>query len=114
MLSEKYLDAAIKNVEEELVKYELKFPTICGTPLSSNYHPYEYTTPELDVSGVQYFQEIIGVFRWVVELGRAEILLEVALLSTHLAFPLEGRLQQVYRIFGYFNKSLYGSRSPAY
>ena len=35
---------------------------------------------------------------------RVDILLEVALLSTHLALPLEVHLQQVYHIFGYLNK----------
>ena len=87
-------------------KHELNFPTRCDTPLSSNYHPSEDTTPELDASSVQYFQDIIGVLRWVVELDRVEILLEVALLSTHLTLPREGHLQQVYHSFGYLKKSL--------
>ena len=63
MLSEKYLDAAINNVEENLAKHELKLPTICDTPLSSNYHPSEDNKPELDASGAKYFLEIIGVLR---------------------------------------------------
>ena len=36
-------------------KHELKFPTRCDTPLSSNYYPSEDTTPELDTRGVQHF-----------------------------------------------------------
>ena len=76
--SEKYLDSAINNVEEKLEKHKLEFTTRCDTTLSSNYYPSEYTTPELDSSGVQYFQGLIGVLIWVVELGRVEILLEVA------------------------------------
>ena len=51
--------------------------------------------------GVQAYQEIIGVLRWAAELGRVDILLEVALMSTHMAMPREGHLQQLYRIFGY-------------
>ena len=62
-------------------------------------------TLEFDARGVQYFQEIIGVLIWTVELGRVEYFLEVALLSTHLALPREGRLQKVYHIFGYLKKS---------
>ena len=38
------------------------------------------------------------------ELGRLDILLEVDLLSTHLALPREGHLQQVCHIFGYLKK----------
>ena len=92
MSSEKYLGATLKNVKEKLAKHELNLPTRCDTPLSSNYHPSEDTTKELDSSGVRYFQELIGVLRWAVELGRVDILLEVALLSTHLAFPRAGHL----------------------
>ena len=75
MLPENYPGAAIKNVEEQLEKHELNFPTRCDTPLSSNFHPSEDTVPELDASCVQYFQEIIGVLRLAMKLGRLVILL---------------------------------------
>ena len=80
-------------------------PTRCDTTLYSNYHPSEYKTPELDASGGKYFQDLIGVFIWAVELGRVEILLEVALLYTHLDLQREGHLQQVNHIFEYLKKS---------
>lgn len=44
---------------------------------------------------------MIGVLRWSIELGRIDIATEVSMLSTHLAMPREGHLQQVYHIFGY-------------
>ena len=103
-VSEKYLDAAINNVEEKLAKHELKLPTRCDTPLSSTCHPSEDTTPELDASGVQYFQEIKGVLKWTVELVIMGIFLEAALLYTHLALPREYHLQQVHHIFVYLKK----------
>ena len=104
MSSVKYLKAAIANVEAKLGPNE-KLPTRCDTPFSSGYHPAEDTTPELDANGLQYFQEMIGVLRWAVEIGRVDILLEVALLSTHLALPREGHMQQVLHIFAYLKKS---------
>ena len=104
-MSEKYLDAAIKNVEDNLEKHELKLPTICDTPLSSNYRPSKDTTTELNASGVQDLQGLIGGLIWPVELVRVDILLEVSLLSTRLTFTYEGHLQQVYYIFGYLKKS---------
>ena len=51
--------------------------------------------------GVQYYQELVGILRWAVELGHVDILLETALMSTHLALPRAGHLNQLYRIFGY-------------
>ena len=37
----------------------------------------------------------------MVELGHVNICLEVSLLSSHLALPHQGHLQQLYHIFGY-------------
>mmetsp|Transcript_5914 Transcript_5914/g.9070 ORF Transcript_5914/g.9070 Transcript_5914/m.9070 type:complete len:287 (-) Transcript_5914:332-1192(-) len=83
----------------------LRLPTKCFTPFVSNYHPAEDVTPKLDAQGTNYFQELIGVLQWVIELGRVDILLEVSLLSSHLALPCTGHLQQVYHIFGYLKAS---------
>ncbi|KAI2505828.1 Reverse transcriptase (RNA-dependent DNA polymerase) [Fragilaria crotonensis] len=60
------------------------------------------TSPELKSDGIQLYRELIGISRWAVELGRVDVLLEVALMLTHKAMPREGHLQQLYRIFGYF------------
>jgi len=67
-------------------------------------HPAEDTSKELDAEGTRYYQELIGVLRWAIELGRVDILLEVALLLSHLALPRVGHLQQVYHIFGYLDQ----------
>lgn len=105
MSSEKYVKAAIANVEEKLGKNDERLPTKCITPTASGYHPSEDTTQELDADGLQLYQELIGVLRWAIEIGRVDILLEVALLSSHLALPRVGHLNQVYHIFGYLKAS---------
>ncbi len=56
-------------------------------------------SPELKNDGIQLYQELIGVLRWAVELGRVDILLEVSLMSTYMAMPREGHVQQLYRMF---------------
>ena len=101
MSAEKYVGMAVKNVEESLAKKGMRLPTKCYTPVSTDYRPELDTSAELKADGVQYYQELIGVLRWAVELGRVDILLETALLSTHLAMPRIGHLNQVYRMFGY-------------
>jgi hypothetical protein len=50
------------------------------------------------------FQNIIGVLRWVVELGRIDINLEVSLLSQYLAAPRIGHLLQACNIVKYIDK----------
>ena len=101
MSAEKYVLASVRNVEESLAKKGLRLPTKCYTPLPPDYHPELDTSNELKADGTQYYQELIGVLRWAVELGRVDILLETALLSSHLAMPRVGHLNQAYRVFGY-------------
>jgi len=103
--SEEYIKSAVRNVEEKLEKSNLRLPTKCLTPFSSGYHPAEDTSPELNTEGLNYYQELIGVLRWGIELGRVDILLEVSLLSCHLSLPRSGHLSQVYHIFGYLKYS---------
>ena len=103
--SEKYLKAAIANVEDTLKGVNGKLPSHCPTPFSSGYHPAEDTSIELNDEGLKIYQEMIGVLRWAVEIGRLDILLEVSLLSSYLAMPRTGHLAQVYHIFGYLKHS---------
>ena len=110
--AEKYVTASVKNVEEALAKRGLRLPSKCYTPLPSDYRPELETSPELKSDGIQQYQELVGVLRWAVELGRVDIMLEVALMSTHMAMPREGHLQQLYRIFGYFK--IYPKRKIAF
>ena len=46
-----------------------------------------------------YYQSLIGILRWIVELGRVDVCLEVSMMSSHLALPREGHLEQVLHIF---------------
>ena len=92
MSSEKYVKSAIENIEQTLVESNQCLPTKCRTPLSSGYRPELDTSPELKAEGLQRYQELIGILRWAVELGRVNILLETALMSMHLALPRWGHL----------------------
>ena len=98
--SEKYVRLAVENIKQILQKGGQKLPSKCKTPLSSSYRPELDTSPELKQSGLQRYQELIGVLRWAVELGRVDILLETSMMSTHLAFPWRRHLEQLYHMFG--------------
>ena len=101
MSPEQYVKAAVTNVEEDLAKQGRRLPSKCVTPFTSNYAPWSEESPELKAHGVQRFQELIGQLRWAVEIGRVDILLETSLLSSHLAMPRVGHLEQAIHIFGY-------------
>jgi len=67
------------------------------------------TTPVLDEESTNRFQQLIGILRWAIELGRIDILTEVSCLLQHLAEPREGHLIAVYKIFKYLNLRLKNS-----
>jgi hypothetical protein len=101
MSSHAYVKAAVANVEAALDASGQRLPSRCTTPIQANYRPELDTTSELNLKGMRYYQEQIGVLRWAVELGRIDIAMEISMLSTHLAAPREGHLQQVYHCFAY-------------
>jgi hypothetical protein len=65
MSSDKYVSAAVKNVEETLKKKGLQLPSKCYTALlvPKDYHPEPETLAELKADGVQFYQEMIGILR---------------------------------------------------
>ena len=101
--SSQYVHAAVNNVEEYCEKRNWNLPR-ADTPLGSNYRPELDLTPELDSTDSSYYQSLIGILRWMVELGRVDICLEVSMMSSHLAMPREGHLNQVLHIFAYLKK----------
>ena len=74
------------------------------TPMRAMYWPKLDVSPELNTELASYYQSLIGVLRWIVELGRLDICLEVLLLSSHLALPREGHFKQVLQVFSYLRK----------
>ena len=52
MSSEKYVKAAIENVEARLAKSDLRLPSKCDTPMSTGYHPRKDVTREINAKGL--------------------------------------------------------------
>jgi len=102
--SSQYVKSAVSNVEDYLAKKGLKLPARANTPLSPNYSPEVDTSLEFNATDAAYYQSLIGVLRWMVELGRVGICCEVSMMSSHLALPRTGRLEQLYHTFAYLKK----------
>ncbi len=88
----------MKNVEDYIEKQSdprWKLPVKAETPMQTSYRPGLDVSPELEPQEAAYYQSLIGILRWIVELGRVDICLEVSMMSSHLALPREGHLQQV-------------------
>ena len=78
--------AAVEAVKDLLAEdgHKLKGPknqdTSAGA-LPANYKPGLDVTEECDANYVSRYQQLIGILRWAVELGRIDIQIEVALMS---------------------------------
>lgn len=98
------MQAAVKNVEEHLEGRTLKLVSRAETPISTLYRPEVDVSPELNATDAAYYQALIGILCWMVELGRVDICMEVSMMSSCLAMPREGHLGQVFHIFAYLKK----------
>ena len=101
-----YINAAIKNVEEKLAKEGKQLPSKADTPMSGkhSYYPELDNSDELEGEDLTYYQELIGILRWAIELGRVDINHEVSVLSQFQASPREGHMEEIIHIFGYLKK----------
>jgi hypothetical protein len=77
------------------------FATHTSKPRRTSYSLELDVSKELDAEEHAYFQSLIGTLRWIVELGRVDICLEVSLFSSHLALLWQGHLDQALHIFAY-------------
>ena len=98
--SEQYIKEAMKNIERHLAEQNRSLRK------SNQPMPLAYL-PELDITSllceeeIHFYQSQISILRWMVELGRLDIYINVALLSSYLTSPRKGHLEAVYCIYGY-------------
>jgi hypothetical protein len=96
MSAKGHIHAAIANVETELPQIGKTLHRKFDCVMSPAYRPELDMTPELSPEQTKYYQNLIGVLQWVVELGRIDIHVAVALLSQYLASLHQGHLEQVF------------------
>ena len=63
-------------------------------------------TAELDAADASYYHSLIGILCWIVELGRIDITCEISMMSSHLALPHEGHLEEMLHVFEYLKKHM--------
>ena len=91
------------NVRSYLQQNGGKLPKKASAPFSNGYCPEVDITPELSLSDATHYQSLVGVLRWIVELGRIDITTETSELSSMMASPREGHLDALYHVFAYLH-----------
>ena len=70
---------------------------------TTKYRPELDTSAECTDDQVTLYQNMIGILRWLVELGRIDIAFEVSSLSSYLVHPRTGHFVQALHIFKYLD-----------
>ena len=99
--SSQYVQNAVASVETYLRSVNKSLPKQAPAPFTADYRPEIDISPVLNAYESSYFQSLIGILRWIVELGRIEITCEVSMMASMMASPREGHLNQLFHIFAY-------------
>ena len=102
-----YVKEATKVVFERMEDMGLKLTKKYKSPE----HPFSNVSyrPELDVSDQctqeehQFYMQMVGIARWMIEIGRLDIAYEIYLMSRYLANPQIGHLIQMIHLFQYLH-----------
>ena len=100
----KYVVQAVKNCQLHLTeklagKYSI--PARADNPFLVDYDPSTDLSDLLDPDCSSFYQHLIGVMIWMVELGCIDIATEVSMLSSYLACPCKGHLENALHVMGY-------------
>ena len=80
--SKGYIKMAVENIQVQLKGDGKGLTNKATTPMMSDYFQVLDESDELDTGKIIFHQEIIGMLRWAIEIGRVDINVEVSLLSS--------------------------------
>ena len=102
----KYVQEAVNTTLEYIDKtYGVKkFPQSGSGPWPNGFVSELDESPELDPERANYYQSLVGILNWMVELGRVDIITETSVLASHMALPREGHLDAALHVFGYLSR----------
>jgi hypothetical protein len=107
MSSSKYVQEAYHTSKRFLEKNfngKYSLPKVAVNPFPVACDPETDVSEPLPPNEASYYNTIIGVLRWAVELGRIDVNTEVSLLSSHLAYPREGHLEAALHVLSFLGQ----------
>ena len=108
--SQNYIRESLRIVDSIMEKHNLKQSSTRrqgrNTPFSSSdYRPELESSNYCSDEEITIYQNLIGMLRWLCELGRVDILYECTILSQYMVQPRIGHLTQALNIFKYLKTS---------
>lgn len=103
--SNTYLKEALRIIKDVMKDSGVKVGGKGSQPYSNlTYRPELDCTPFCNPEQHNVYQGLIGMLRWLIELGRIDVMLETSQLSIYSAAPRIGHLHQAFHIFHYLAK----------
>ena len=99
--SSQYVQNAVKNIEDYQERIGLVPLPKVKSPWPSNYRPEPNVSPELLSTQASYYQSLIGILCWIVELSPADLVMETSALASMMALPCKGHMCAVYQMFAF-------------
>jgi hypothetical protein len=95
---------AVKNYQTNLTeklngKYAI--PARAHNPFPVDYDPSTDLSDLVDTECLSFYQQLIGVMQWMVGLGRIDIATKISMLSSYLACPRKGYLENALHVMEY-------------
>ena len=82
-----YIKADVRNFKAYLSMKGEALTYRAPTPLLNTYQPDIDTSEEIGPKEASYYQSLIAILFWIVELGRMDICMKVSMRASHLALP---------------------------
>jgi len=104
--SKEYLIESLRVVKQRIVPLNLTLKSKVTSALPSGYKPELDASDYLDDDDTILYMQLIGILRWLVELGRIDICVEVSRMSSYNCMPRITHLHAVLHIFSYLQGNL--------
>ena len=103
MSSSKYVQEAVANVDRYLASNHIgkTLKRKVKSTWPTGYEAELDTSEELEAREASFYQHLIGVLHWIVELGRVNVITEVSQLASYLANPRDGHLDAALHLYSY-------------
>ena len=76
-------------------------PKKATNPFEGGYKPKINATPPLNAELASWYASLISMLRWMVEIGRVDIIMEVSKMASQMAALREGHLETLLHMFGF-------------
>ena len=98
-IPERYIKGLVSNVEKYLAELDDARCQLsknkAENPFVGDFGPDMDETPALKQNLAYWYQYLIGMLRWMVDIDTLDIITEVSMMASQMAVPREGHLEAV-------------------